>query len=63
MAAPASASDRVARLVVIIASGWFAFTAFWGVLGIPGGGHLGAGSAGNVMAAEQIVRWHILYPA
>ena len=63
MAGPASASDRVARFVVIAASGWFAFTAFWGVLGIPGGGHLGAGSAGNVMAAEQIVRWHILYPA
>ncbi len=26
-------------------------------------GHLGAGSAGNAMAAEQILRWKILYPA
>jgi hypothetical protein len=63
MAAPASASERIARYVVIFASVWFAFTAFWGVFGTPGGGHLGAGSAGNVMAAEQIVRWHIWYPA
>jgi len=55
-------SERAALVVVIAASSWFAFTAFWGLFGILGGGHLGAGSVGNVMAAEQIVRWHIWYP-
>src|SRR5579884_3149047 len=55
--------DRVALAVVILASVWFAFTAVWGLFGIPAGGHLGAGSTGNVMAAEQMLRWHIFYPA
>lgn len=55
--------QRISLAVVILASAWFAFTAFWGLFGIPDSGHLGAGSVGNVMAAEQIVRWHILYPA
>ena len=41
-------TDRIALGVVVLASAWFAFTAFWGFAGIPGGGHLGAGSAGNV---------------
>ncbi len=58
-----SVSERAALAVVVLASTWFAFTAVWGMFGIPGGGHLGAGSAGNAMAAEQIVRWHIVYPA
>jgi hypothetical protein len=48
---------------VVLASVWFAFTAFWGLFSIPSGGHLGAGSAGNVMAAEQMLKWHIWYPA
>jgi hypothetical protein len=56
-------TDRVAVAVVVLASLWFAFTAFWGLFGIPGDGHIGAGSAGNLMAAEQIVRWKIPYPA
>ncbi|HEX3343435.1 MAG TPA: glycosyltransferase family 39 protein, partial [Polyangiaceae bacterium] len=55
--------ERVARVVVLVASAWFAFTALWGLFAIPGGGHLGAGSAGNVMAAEQMIKWHIIYPA
>jgi hypothetical protein len=58
-----AAIERVARVVVLLASVWFAFTAFWGLFAIPGGGHLGAGSAGNVMAAEQMLKWHIIYPA
>ncbi|HEX8796592.1 MAG TPA: glycosyltransferase family 39 protein [Polyangiaceae bacterium] len=58
-----SLTDRIALVIVVLASAWFAFTAFWGFAGIPGGGHLGAGSAGNTMAAEQIVKWHIFYPA
>ncbi|MGH7297885.1 MAG: glycosyltransferase family 39 protein, partial [Polyangiaceae bacterium] len=29
----------------------------------PGGGHIGGGSAGTFMAAEQMIRWKILYPA
>jgi hypothetical protein len=58
----ASVSERAALLVVVVASLWFGFTAFWGIFGILGGGHLGAGSVGNLMAAEQIVRWHIWYP-
>ncbi|HEY3819745.1 MAG TPA: glycosyltransferase family 39 protein [Polyangiaceae bacterium] len=58
-----AAMERVARVVVLVASVWFAFTALWGVFSIPAGGHLGAGSAGNVMAAEQMLKWHILYPA
>jgi hypothetical protein len=61
-AGSASVSERAAQFVVLAASAWFAFTAFWGLFGILGGGHLGAGSVGNVMAAEQIVRWHIWYP-
>jgi Dolichyl-phosphate-mannose-protein mannosyltransferase len=55
--------DRVSRLVAVVASAWFAFAAAWGMFEIPGGGHIGAGSAGNVMAAEQMIKWHILYPA
>src|SRR5258708_3045684 len=55
--------DRVARAVVVIASVWFAFTAVWGIFAIPGGGHIGAGSAGNAMPAEQLLRWKILYPS
>ena len=58
-----AAIERVARVVVLLACAWFAFTAFWGVCSTPGGGHLGAGSAGNVMAAEQMLKWHIIYPA
>src|SRR5258708_18804970 len=56
-------TDRVSRVVLVLACAWFAFTAFWGLFGIPGDGHIGAGSAGNTMAAEQIVRWKIPYPA
>jgi hypothetical protein len=63
MAVQATMPQRISRWVVIVSSAWFAFTAFWGLGGISGSGHLGAGSAGNVMAAEQIVRWHIWYPA
>ena len=57
------AIEKVARVVVLLASAWFAFTAFWGLFATPGGGHLGAGAAGNVMAAEQMLKWHIFYPA
>ena len=60
---PASRVDRVAQAVLILASAWFAFSAAWGMFGIPGGGHLGAGSAATTMGAEQMVRWKILYPA
>jgi hypothetical protein len=56
-------ADRVAWIAVVVASTWFAFTAVWGMFGIPGGGHIGAGSAGNAMMAEQMVRWHLWYPA
>jgi len=56
-------SERVALGVVVLASAWFAFTAFWGIAGIPGSGHIGAGSAADCMNAEQIVKWHIPYPA
>jgi 4-amino-4-deoxy-L-arabinose transferase-like glycosyltransferase len=63
MRGPTPAIEKVARVVVLLASAWFAFTAFWGLFAIPAGGHLGAGSAGNVMAAEQMVKWHIFYPA
>ncbi len=55
--------DYVALGVVAVASIWFTFTAVWGMGGIPGGGHLGAGSAGTFMASEQMIRWKILYPA
>ncbi|HLK36045.1 MAG TPA: glycosyltransferase family 39 protein [Polyangiaceae bacterium] len=63
MAADTPAAERIARVVVVVATVWFAFTAVWGMFGIPGGGHLGAGGAGNLMAAEQLLRWKILYPA
>ncbi|HEY1697578.1 MAG TPA: glycosyltransferase family 39 protein [Polyangiaceae bacterium] len=55
--------EKAALTVVVVASVWFGFTAFWGLFAIPSGGHLGAGSAGNVMAAEQMLKWHIVYPA
>ncbi len=55
--------DRVAIGVLVMATAWLAFTAVWGMCAIPGGGHLGAGNAGTLMAAEQIVRWRIPYPA
>jgi 4-amino-4-deoxy-L-arabinose transferase-like glycosyltransferase len=54
--------DRACRVVVVLASLWFAFTAFWGLFAIPGGGHIGAGSAVNVMTSEQMLRWHSIYP-
>lgn len=60
---PTPAIEKVALAVVVLASVWFAFTAFWGIFSIPGAGHLGAGGAGNVMAAEQMLKWHIVYPA
>jgi hypothetical protein len=63
MKARGSWADRIAFWVMVAASVWFAFAAGWGLFGIPGDGHIGAGSAGNVMAAESIVRWKILYPA
>jgi hypothetical protein len=55
--------DRIARWVVVAVSVWFGFAAAWGMFGIPGAGHINAGSAGNVMAAEQMIRWKIQYPA
>ena len=55
--------ERAAYGVLGVAWAWFAFTAFWGLGAIPETGHLGAGSAANVMAGEQILRWHIVYPA
>ncbi len=55
--------NRVAIGVLVLATAWLAFTAAWGMCAIPGGGHLGAGNAGTLMAAEQIVRWKIPYPA
>ncbi len=54
--------ERVALAVVVVATVWLGFTAVWGMGGIPGGGHTGAGNAGTFMAAEQMVRWHSLYP-
>ena len=56
-------SERVSRWVLWLASAWFLFASAWGMFGIPGDGHIGAGSAGNIMAAEQMVKWKILYPA
>jgi hypothetical protein len=63
MKGPALTIDRVSRWIAIAASGWFAFAASWGMFGIPAAGHIDAGSAGNVMAAEQMIRWKIMYPA
>lgn len=54
--------DRVALAVVVVATAWLGFTAVWGMGGVPGGGHTGAGNAGTFMAAEQMIRWHSLYP-
>jgi hypothetical protein len=54
--------ERASLVVVGIASAWFAFTAVWGMFGIPGGGHLGAGSISSIVPAEHILRWKIAYP-
>jgi 4-amino-4-deoxy-L-arabinose transferase-like glycosyltransferase len=56
-------SHGIASVLVVVASLWFAFAAAWGLFGLLPAGHLGAGSAGNAMAAEQMLRWKILYPA
>lgn len=56
-------ADRVARAIVVAATAWLVFAALWGFAEIPGGGHLGAGSSGTFMAAEQMIRWKLLYPA
>jgi hypothetical protein len=58
----ATAIERVSLAVVVIASVWFAFTAVWGMFGIPGGGHLGAGNISSIACTEHILRWKILYP-
>jgi 4-amino-4-deoxy-L-arabinose transferase-like glycosyltransferase len=63
MKAAAPTIDRVARWVAVAVCVWFAFAACWGMFGIPGGGHIDAGGAGNVMAAEQMIKWRIQYPA
>jgi len=63
MLRPARVTDRIALAVVAVATAWFACTALWGLFGIPAAGHLGAGNAGNALAAEQMIRWHIAYPA
>jgi len=63
MSGPGRMADRVALVAAVAASTWFAFTAVWGMFGIPGGGHIGAGSAGNAMMAEQMLKWHLWYPA
>jgi len=63
MKAKAPLVDRISLAIVVVATVWFAFTAAWGMFAIPGGGHLGGGNAGTLMAAEQIVRWKIPYPA
>ncbi|HEY8087082.1 MAG TPA: glycosyltransferase family 39 protein [Polyangiaceae bacterium] len=55
--------DHASRFVALVAGLWYGFTALWGLFGIPAAGHLGAGSAGNVMAAEQMLKWRIIYPA
>jgi hypothetical protein len=55
--------ERAALALVVVATAWLTFAAAWGIGAIPGGGHLGAGNAGTLMAAEQIVRWGIPYPA
>jgi hypothetical protein len=54
--------DRIARGVLAVACGWLVITAAWGMFAIPASGHIGAGSAGTFMAAEQMIRWHSLYP-
>jgi hypothetical protein len=63
MKGPALTVDRVSRWIAAVASAWFAFAAGWGMFGIPAAGHIDAGSAGNVMSAEQMIKWRILYPS
>jgi 4-amino-4-deoxy-L-arabinose transferase-like glycosyltransferase len=62
MKGPPPWSERASRGVALLASVWFAFAAAWGMFGLVGDGHLGAGSAGNVMAAEGMLHWGIWYP-
>ncbi|HEX4511999.1 MAG TPA: glycosyltransferase family 39 protein [Polyangiaceae bacterium] len=54
--------ERFALALGILASVWFAFTAWWGEFQIPAGGHIGAGSAANCMLAEAQLQWHSIYP-
>jgi hypothetical protein len=59
---PRLSIDRVSKAVTILASVWFAFAAAWGMFGILGDGHIGAGGAGNMMVSENLLKWGILYP-
>ncbi len=55
-------AKRVANLASVVGCVWFALAAFWGVGRIPGGGHIGAGSAGTTLLAESSLHWHTIYP-
>src|SRR3954465_5905682 len=53
--------SRVCRALAIAATVWFALAAAWGFGASLGGGHYGAmGSMG--IAAENILRWHVIGP-
>jgi hypothetical protein len=54
--------DRFARWAAVLGCVWFAAVAAWGLLEIPGGGHVGAGHAGTTMMAEAMLKWKSLYP-
>jgi hypothetical protein len=51
----------VTRYVTLLACGWFALAALWGVGGLLGAGHVGS-MGGMGAAAENILRWHIWGP-
>jgi len=61
--ASVSRVDWTARAVVALSSGWFLFTAAWGLFEIPASGHLGAGSAATIMATEPMLQYHTVYPS
>lgn len=57
-----SGVERAADALALVASVWFAFTAFWGINAQPHSGHIGSAGAAIAMTAENSIRWHSWYP-
>ena len=60
--ATSPALERACAAIATVGCVWFAFTAMWGMAGIPAGGHLGSGAAGTALQGETMLKWHSVYP-
>lgn len=53
--------ERVARIVTLLASVWFALAACWGIAGSIGAGHVAMNAARGIIA-QNMLHWHIWGP-